>query len=131
MEFLHGPTCKEGDASNRSVTGNREIRKELVGPGVPRVFHGRNDGDIEFARGQQPVQLRWRARHELAGNIHDAPVDRTIDRVAIDVAYSADSHHARPAPTNCTSFSEAAGPADPSASGANIGSSGPNVRSVL
>src|SRR5882762_4854582 len=88
------PTAEERHALNGTVAGNGEVGEQHVVARVPGVLDRTDHGQVQLARREQIVELRRRAGDELGRERGDAPVDRPIDRVAVDVADAAESHSA-------------------------------------
>ena len=96
VQLSDGPSAEERHAPHWSVAGDREIGQEHELLRMACVFDGANHAEIELAGDEQVVELGRRAGDQLGarGKRDDSPVDRAVDRCAVDVADAADPHSA-------------------------------------
>src|SRR3989442_6936180 len=88
-----------------------------------------DQGRVQVTRRQQIVEMRRPAGDELGRERGDAPVDRPIDRVAVDVADATQSHSApSTAPDNTGSLRSPRACARGLWAIAKVGPSGPSGR---
>src|SRR5207244_5111439 len=86
------PPAEQRHTAHRTVAGNREVGEQDVVARIAGVFDRTDHGEVQLPRREQIVELRRRAGYELRRERGDAPVDGSIDRVAVDVADPTQSH---------------------------------------
>ena len=94
VQLVDGPSTEERDAADGAVTRNSDVGKQHEIAGVARILHSADHTHIQLPRDEEIIELGGRARDELAGGTDDLPVDRAVDRRAVDVADAAESHSA-------------------------------------
>src|SRR6185312_3020430 len=95
---------EQSDTPNGTVTRDGQIGEQFELAGMPNVLDGADNTELEFTGYEQFVQLSRCTGHEFTTRRqrHDPPIDRPIDRRAVDVADAPDLHSA-PSTTVATS----------------------------
>ena len=88
------PPGEERHAVHRAVAGDGEVGQQVIRRRVPGVLDRGDDAHLQLARGEQVVELGRGAGHQLRRHAHQAPVDRAVDRIAVDPGNPAEPHAA-------------------------------------
>ena len=61
---------------------------------IARILHGRDNADVQLSSRHAAIQIRWHAVDQRCVETNDAPVDRAVNRIAVDVRNPSDFHQA-------------------------------------
>ena len=95
MKLGCGALREEHDAAHGSIARDGEVRQQEVSLRVARVLNGGDHTDVERAVRHLRIERAGDTVDDLALDRNDAPIDCSVDRVAIDVGDPADAHWLR------------------------------------